>query len=77
MRYGELYQSKRVSMDEIVREVKSGDSVYVHPGGSICSSCRRPAPNSITLEPADTSAPKRRVRSSHQTSRPWEEDHRW
>jgi 4-hydroxybutyrate CoA-transferase len=34
MRYGELYQSKRVSMDEIVREVKSGDSVYVHPGGA-------------------------------------------
>ena len=34
MHYGELYRSKRVSMDEIVREVKSGDSIYVHPGGA-------------------------------------------
>ena len=30
----EMYKSKRVSMDEIVREVKSGDSIYVHPGGA-------------------------------------------
>lgn len=30
----ELYKSKRVSMDEILHEIKSGDSVYVHPGGA-------------------------------------------
>ncbi len=34
MQKAELYKSKRVSMDEIVREVKSGDHVYVHPGGA-------------------------------------------
>ncbi len=30
----ELYKSKRVSMAEILREIKSGDSIYVHPGGA-------------------------------------------
>ena len=34
MPYIEMYRNKRVSMDEIVREVKSGDHVYVHPGGA-------------------------------------------
>jgi 4-hydroxybutyrate CoA-transferase len=34
MQYGELYRSKCVSMHEIVREISSGDSVYVHPGGA-------------------------------------------
>jgi 4-hydroxybutyrate CoA-transferase len=34
MSFAEMYRSKRVSMDEIVREVKSGDSLYVHPGGA-------------------------------------------
>ncbi len=34
MSFAEMYRSKRVSMDEIVREVKSGDNVYVHPGGA-------------------------------------------
>jgi 4-hydroxybutyrate CoA-transferase len=34
MSFAEMYRSKRVSMDEIVREIKSGDSVYVHPGGA-------------------------------------------
>ena len=30
----DLFRSKRVTMDEIVREVKSSDVVYVHPGGA-------------------------------------------
>lgn len=30
----DLYKSKRVSMAEILHEIKSGDSVYVHPGGA-------------------------------------------
>jgi 4-hydroxybutyrate CoA-transferase len=34
MSFADMYRGKRVSMDEIVREVKSGDSVYVHPGGA-------------------------------------------
>jgi len=34
MEYTSMYKSKRTSMDEIVREVKSGDQVYVHPGGA-------------------------------------------
>jgi len=34
MHYVEMYKSKRVSMDEIVREVKNGDSIFVHPGGA-------------------------------------------
>jgi 4-hydroxybutyrate CoA-transferase len=31
----DLYKSKRVQMDEIVREVKSGDKIFLHPGGAI------------------------------------------
>ncbi len=30
----QMYKSKRVSLKEIVREVKSGDNVYIHPGGA-------------------------------------------
>jgi acetyl-CoA hydrolase len=34
MSFADLFKSKRVTMDEIVAELKSGDSVYVHPGGA-------------------------------------------
>lgn len=35
MDYTELYKSKRVSMNEIVREIRSGDNIFLHPGGAI------------------------------------------
>ncbi|MBN2081179.1 acetyl-CoA hydrolase/transferase family protein [bacterium] len=34
MHYTEMYKNKRTSMAEIVKEVKSGDHIYVHPGGA-------------------------------------------